>query len=163
MRAFGCGEFGDVPAAQYLGVVRRDPQSRRIPTGVGAAGRIQRSDAGAARLLPALRCAGRYRSPEPVLERQVIPRDVVGAAAQGRATRPVHLPGVAQIYLTQCPRERFDGLQRDWQPRLREGTREPGDPHQRVTEIRRRRHARLTPPAVGPVRPGPPARGPPGT
>ena len=31
MRAFGCGEFGDVPAAQYLGVVRRDPQSRRIP------------------------------------------------------------------------------------------------------------------------------------
>jgi len=113
VRTFGCGEFGDVPVPQYLGVVRRDAQSWRIPTAVGGAGGIQRSDAGAPRMLPAVRCTGQNRWPEPVLEHQVVATDVIWVAAQGRATGPVHLPGFAQIDLTQGPSERFDGVCRD--------------------------------------------------
>ena len=53
VRAFGCGEFGDIPVPQYLCVVGRDSQSRGIPTGRGAAGCVQRSDAGPPRMSPA--------------------------------------------------------------------------------------------------------------
>ena len=93
MRAFGCGEFGDIPVPQYLCVVGRDSQSRGIPTGRGAAGCVQRSDAGPPRTLRVLRYVGQSRWPEPVLEHQVVAADVVRTAAQGRAAGPVSLPG----------------------------------------------------------------------
>ena len=111
----------------------------------------------------ALRCAAGHRSPEPALEHQVVAGDVVRAAAQGRAARPVHLPRVGEIHLTQCPRVRFDRIRHHWQPRDREGMRESRDPDERVTDVRRHRHSRLTRPAVGQVRPWRLAPGPRGT
>ena len=137
MCPFGCGQVGDIAVAQYLGVVRRDPKSRRISARFGGAGGIQRSDAGATWLLCPLWCAAGHRSPEPALEHQVVAGDVVRAAAQGRATRPVHLPRVGEIHLTQCPRVRFDRIRHHWQPRDREGMRESRDPDERVADVRR--------------------------
>jgi len=137
MCPFGRGQVGDIAVAQYLRVVRRDPKWRRISACFGGACGIQRSDAGATWLWCPLWCTAGLRSPEPALEHQVLAGDVVRAAAQGRATRPIHLPRVGEIHLTQCPRVRFDRIRHHWQPRDREGMRESRDPDERVADVRR--------------------------